>query len=83
MEQQLNSSPPGPGDDRCRARERNHSLPLLAEVEKCNLDILKIPISSYHPEFMDLCTEFADSEEFLIDGDALLRQVYLMCTNSD
>ena len=29
---------------------------------------------SYHPTFMDLCTEFADSEEFLIDGDALLRQ---------
>ena len=23
---------------------------------------------------MDLCTEFADSEEFLIDGDSLLRQ---------
>ena len=29
---------------------------------------------SYHPTFMDLCTEFADSEEFLIDGDAMLRQ---------
>ena len=29
---------------------------------------------SYNPTYMDLCTEFADSEEFLIDGDALLRQ---------
>jgi hypothetical protein len=29
---------------------------------------------NYAPKFMDICAEFADSEEFLVDGDALLRQ---------
>ena len=29
---------------------------------------------TYLPKYLDLCPEFADSEEFLVDGDALLRQ---------
>ena len=29
---------------------------------------------TYAPKYMDLCAEFADSEEFLVDGDAVLRQ---------
>ena len=39
------------------------------EMEDFDLEqetIASLFYRSYHPEFMDLCTEFADSEEFLI-----------------
>jgi hypothetical protein len=46
----------------------------MTDVELEKETIGSLFYRSYHPTFMDLCTEFADSEEFLIDGDALLRQ---------
>jgi len=55
------------------ASEEDEDMEMMeAELEAMTIGFLFF--HSYHPKFMDLCLEFADLEEFLIDGDALLRQ---------